>query len=504
MKKILVAVLVVCLFFIGSGVVLMLAPGVEIFGIRYISADVRAFTDSKSLDLDEVKDIYICSDTVKVNITYTNKYNSSVSFCQNFQGFTKTKYDNASLNVYVDSEKNLHIETKEMQKWVYGNNESSSNFLNIELASIYAMNRSLNVYSNSGDITINGDATYKTFTVQTDKNLVITDSIKADDVEISLGNSVNIDNKISAINYKLKSTGGGVNVTNDVVGDLVAQTKGGDIRFVSCNNLTASTGGGSVRAYGEGFNTVRQSANIKTRGGDVYLGNVSTEKQNALCEVKSVSGDIYINAMKDGNITSDRGEILIETARAIIVNTKVGTANVKTIEEQIVVNGRNSDVFLGENGSVNHAKVYTTTGKIKVSNTSGEVDLTSKHRSITLNNLSSEKINIYAGRAFTGENLKGEVTVYANGNINMNFAAITKDVTVSTGTKSNNVNINAGETSYLDVDYDLWSTKGKVASVYTGEELLDEGIKIKTEAKEGKNLIKVKTSYAVIKLTLKI
>ena len=105
------------------------------------------------------------------------------------------------------------------------------------------------------------------------------------------------------------------------------------------------------------------------------MGNVSTVVSDALCNIRSVSGNVHISTMNDGEITSDRGKIRIGKARAIVVNSKVNTVNIDTVTEAIVVNGKNGNVTLGALGYVNNVTVKTTTGKINVQNARGVVDL---------------------------------------------------------------------------------------------------------------------------------
>ena len=60
----LVAILVVCLFFVGSGVILMLAPGLEIFGIRYIGGGHSVAQQQAVLSNLEGESIYIYSNNL--------------------------------------------------------------------------------------------------------------------------------------------------------------------------------------------------------------------------------------------------------------------------------------------------------------------------------------------------------------------------------------------------------------------------------------------------------
>jgi len=498
----LVLVLVVCLFFVGGGVILMLAPGLELFGIRYVGGGTSDYYEKLALSNLEGDSIYIETHGVPVKISYVTTYTSEAELRQNFAGFSKSKYDTADLKVYLDENKNTHIETREMKKWLIGS--KGEEYLNVNLSIIYAQNKNLYINSASSKINVVGNAIYKDFSVITGGAVNVEGSIKAENVKYHSGAKITINDKISAKNYDLKSTGSSIDVTQDVLGDLTVATKGGDVKFVSCNNLKATTGGGNIKTYGSGLNSVRGGATITTSGGDIILGNVATVNENALCNITSVSGDVHISTMKNGNITSDRGKININKARAIVVNSKVNSVNVENVSEEIVVNGRNGNVSLGLSGVVNNVKVYTTTGKINVRNAGGKVHLESRSNTVDFINLSSEDITIISGRDAELSNLQGKVYIKSNGDIDASFFGITDNITIETGTKTDRVNVNGGKTSYLDVDFDIVSTKGKIAKVYVGDNLYYENSKINTGSNAGKHKISIKTSYAKVVVKLSV
>ena len=124
MKKKLAAVLIILicsalLFVIGGALILVFAPGTEIFGIRYVSyGDSNCEVTEPLTEFSGTK-IYVSTNSVPININFTEYYSSEVKFSQKFVGFTRSGFNEAGLNVYTDEEKNLHIETKELVKWIY-------------------------------------------------------------------------------------------------------------------------------------------------------------------------------------------------------------------------------------------------------------------------------------------------------------------------------------------------------------------------------------------------
>jgi len=501
----LVVILVGFLFVVGCGVVLFLAPGTEVFGIRYIAKGRSNCEVVEPLATHTAQNIYLKTHSVPITINYTDYYSAEVKFCQNFVGFTKSKHDVAGVDVTTDENGDIHINVKEMVKWLYAVEFSDDYSLVLTLPKVYANNKSLYIDSVDSDCEIKNGAVYDNFSMSSEGGLKITDgSVYAHNLKYHTEKMINIDSNLSGYNYDLKSTGSSINIKKATEGDIKAVTKSGDVRFVSCKNLKVRTGSGSIRTYGGGFNSVLNSVDIETKGGDISLGSVATLNVDSSCKIYTLSGDVNIKNMKDGNITSERGEIDIGYSRALILTTKIGDINVDEATEGITVNGRNGDVTLGELGTITNVKVTTTTGKIVVKNTYGKVDLISESNSIKLKNSGSSDISVVAGKGVTATDLKGTVYVKANGDIDLGFFGITGNVTIETGGKADKVKIDAGTTSYLDVDYKITSTKGKKAKVYCGEDLIAENSKLDTGYHDGKYKISVKTSYAYVTLKLAI
>ena len=508
-KKLLGIVLVFVLtgvfFVIGCGAILFLAPGTEIFGIRYIASGRSKYEETEALPTWSGETIHVKTYGVPITINYTDYYAAQVEFSQNFIGFTKSGYDKASLNVYEDDAGDIHVETKEMVKWLYALNSKDDYKLVLTLPKVYAADKNLYIESEKSSVEIIGGATYNTFHMVSSGGLTLTNgNVVANDLKYHTSKMINVGENIKAINYDLKSTGSGINIKSATVGDIIAKTKSGDIKFVSCQNLTVKTSSGNIRTYGGGLNSVSKAVNIETGSGDVSLGNVASLDADAKCNITSLSGSVSVSNMKDGTINATRGKVNIGFSRAIIINSKVGDIYVDAATSGIVVNGRNGDVTLGELGTITNAKVYTTTGKISVKNTYGTVELESKSNTVKLKNVGSEAISLKSGREMSATGLKGKVYAKANGDMTLDFVGITDDVTIETGSKADNVNVNAGATSYLDVDYKIVSTKGKVAKVYVDKDIIAENSKIDSGVHEGRHMILINTSYAkvVLKLTV--
>ena len=532
-KKILGIIIIVVLagflFIAGSAVILFLAPGTEIFGIRYVSLGSSKCNVTEPIVGFVGENIYVETNGVPITIEFTEYYASQVQFSQNFAGFTKSDYDKADVNVYTDEEGNLHIETHEIVKWLFAYETDKTFALNIKLSALKNANKNLVINSNESSVEFIGNAVFTNFNMSSQGSLNLNENstITAENFKYHTSKQINVDENIKAKNFDLYSSGSSINLQYASlgdglfeVGDIKAETKSGDIRFISCYNLNAKSSSGNIRCYGEGLNSVKNNVNIETVSGNITLGNVNTNEMANECKITTMSGDVSISTLKDGNIVCERGDVNVDTANNLVITGKVGKINVQQVKDSIVVKGRNGDVSLGASGSLNNVHVTTTTGKIDVKNVysdiPGEVYLDSESNTVNLKLIKSKiitdankkdgskSITIKAGRNLTASGLEGKVYAYANGDINLSFYEIFDNVTIDSGTKVDNINIEVEKTPLNDINYDLQSSKGEYARVYIGDKLQNEGSKIKTDTLEDKPLIKVETSYAKIFLKFAI
>lgn len=488
------------LFVFGSALILFLAPGTEIFGIRYVGAGTSKVDEPLQNLTSFSGDIYIETYSVPITIKYSDYNTTSLYFQQEFVGFTRTDSEKASVECAVDASGNLRIKTTELVPWVYAEKMTSDYELVLTLRAGFDAHKDIYVTSNSSTLLVDGYITCSNFSFVSSEALTINGAISTTNFKYHTNRTITLDDKVTCTNVDLKSTSSNINITKGLAGDIVAETKGGDIRFVSCRNLTATTNSGSIRNYGEGRNTVSGAVSITTRSGDTELGNVGSSAATNKLEIKSTSGSVTITNMYDGEITTDRGKVTIGTARAIVISANIGRVTVESVSSSIVVNGRNGKVYLGTNGTISNPTVRTTTGTIDVSNAVGEVYLESTSNAVTLNNLSSTKIYVHAGRALTATGLQGEVKAYANGACNLTFARVSGNVNVSVGSKCKVLNIDATCNSYAYVDYYLRSTKGTKAKLYAGDELLEENTTIDSGTHAGQYKITATGAYAKIVL----
>ena len=483
------------LFFAGCAMVLIFAPGVEIFGVRWIGKGLSQFQQTETLSSFS-GDIYIETHGAPIIITYNDYYSNNVEFAQDFMGFTKTEYDKANISITYNLG-DVHIKANEMVGFLYSKLGTGDYFLKLNLSTASMQGRNVYVLGKNSSLKIVGNARYGKLEFVSNGGFEVENSVVATDLKIHTGKYLLIDEKISATNYDLKSSGSSIHISKQIPGKLKAETTTGEIRFVSCNSLEATTESGTVRGYGEGLNLVRGAANVKTRSGSVILGNVATIDNSAKCVISSLSGSVSVTNMYDGEITTERGRVFVDTARSLVVTAYLGNVDVNHISRGIVVNGRNGNVSVGNNGYAKDVTVYTTTGSIDISNAKGEIIAESTNGNITLKNDGSNKMSLKAGRKLTAEGLQGEVYAYAkSGDMNLKFDKIDANVTIEVGSKCDNVFVDATCVSYENVNYKLESTKGTKAKVFAGDLLLSENTKIESKINPNNPTITMTSSYA--------
>lgn len=503
---------VAALFFAGSALVLILAPGTEIFGIRYMNSGMSEYTYKDNIS-HFTGDIYIETEAVPITVEYSVDASYYIYYCQNFVGFTRSEHEKASLdaNLITNEEtgkEDLVIKANEMVKWLYAQDLGADYEFKLRLP-IQAANKSLHIKSPSSSVKIDttglGNVAMKNFDVVSEGDFTLKGKIYADTFKLHTNKTININDNIDCLDLDLKSSGGNINISK-AIRNIKAETSVGDIKFLTCQNLDAKTDSGDVKSYNAGLTSVAGYAKIQTKSGFIELGNVSfdttLEAEKRKLEIKSNSGEINVSLANDVVITSERGKVLIGEANKLVINANVGSVVVKTVHESAIINGRNGSVTMGENGTIKNVEVVTTSGKIDVQNTTGQVNLKSTSNAVTYKNLTSENITIHSAKDLNAHGLRGTVNIYTNGDANISFAQVSGDVNIETGGKTDNVNIDATCQDYSTVNYKIESTKGAKAKVFAGESLLVEKTKIESTMVEGQKTINVKTSYAEVVLKL--
>lgn len=505
-KKIwgLVIVIVCCalLAVVGSFVVMVLAPGTEIFGIRYVASGTSKCEElvdfgQVQTDFGSFSDIYVETKNVPININFTDYTSSSVEFCQNFIGLTKSEAKVANLDVHVQNG-DLYIIANEIEPYIYSQKADSFYRFNLNLSPYYK-SKNIIINSKTSSVTISGNASFSNFTMDSEGELSVPEGSTlsvSGKLDVKTAKIVDMKENVTFSTCNIESTGNSINIANSISGDIIAKTKGGDLKFVSCKNLKFESTSGSVKAYKDNSNIVRGSIEATTNGGSISVSQINGE----IIKLETNSGAINIGQMISGEISTSRGKITIDSAKDLVVNSKTGNVRVKNISSTIKVNGKNGKVILGEGGTIANPTVDTTTGEIVVYSATGVVDLYSKSNSVTFENKSSENIKLYSGKKLSAKNLMGQVEAYSKHNGTYVFKEVSGNVSITSGTRADDILIDMTCSPFATVDYSVKSTKSTKAKVYAGENLVAEGSSLESARVQTKYLLKVETSYGAIVL----
>ncbi len=471
-----VVIACIFLFFVVCLLVLFLAPGVEIFGVRYSASGTSEY--SKKVNIQSFAgDIYIETHDVPITIEYTPYFSTNASFSQDFVGLTKTKEKMPSFDAVLDENENLIITTHEIVKWLYSRHDFTYG-LNLQLDVRYR-NKNVHIKSTKSPVKIDGAVECETFELETTGAFKF-DSIKATNFTYKTNKAITINDKIDCINADLSTSSGNIVVEHALQGNLVCKVKNNDVKFVACKNLTITSTGGDIGCAVEGQNAITGNATITTNSGNITLGNMLTD--NSTLKINTISGDVSINSVSNADITAERGKVKIESGKSLVINTRTASTQVNSVTGSIIVNSGFGGVVLGKNGGeVNNPQISTTSGAIEVHGAKGKVQLESTKSKITFENGSSTDITINAGRALSATKLQGKVKLSANGDVSLAFAASPSTFELDAKKKAKKINIDLKCTSFSEVNFDILSTKGKKAKVYAGDALAINESSIKQE-----------------------
>lgn len=486
------------LLFFGTALVLFLAPGFEIFGIRYVANGVVDY--KKEIPLSSFGgELYINAYDAPIEIEYAGVSAPKVVFKQKYVGFTRTPDKQPSIKAEVDANGDLRISTVEIRKFIFASSITDSYLLYVMLP------------QNSRDITINAETSSVTFkgvvgnasrvNVTSKGKFNVQNTMKIGTLNLNTNSDVNLDTNLTLTHATISTGNKYINIKNAVTGDLNLKNTSGNIQFNRCQNLTVNTSSGVVKSSVAGGAVVNGNAKITTRSGSVNLESINGTDTST---ITTKTGTINIKKLNYIDITSNRGNINIGETTSVKIKGGSGDISIAGVNGKVTISATSGSVVLGaENGNViQNPVVNTTTGKIYAYNTMGNVSLTSTHNLIHLKNKNASQIRLSAGRTLTAKNLQGDVNAYANGNVNLHFQNLKKDVTINVGTKCKSVKIDAKCAIFDEVNYQLKSSKNKAASVYKGDTLLVRSNPINATNGVAAPLIKVTGAYQVTTLYL--
>lgn len=457
-KRFAITLLIVlaCALFLSAGfvLVLVLAPGLSVFGLKYIARDTHPVHKETTIqevvggfDGSLIIEAYECP----VIISYSEIGGISgyaVEYHNNYQGFTTSDYEDPSVSIIKDDFGNVVISVKEYQKFVY-ESSSSSRYLKVSIPLNltssgylrYATNLTINAEKSTVtfekfDTSDERTPSFNTVSVKTNGKLQCNTGVLATTFKFETKNKIVVPSDrssfIDAENYELESYNGAIEIYGGVSGNVSAKTSDSNIRLLSCKNLTVETTDGSVFTSKDGESiTVNGVVNIKTTSGSVYLGKINGIGNNV---ISTSSGKVEVEKFNDGEISTNLGNVFVKSSKNINVKSNLGKVEINEIlESSNIETVRGNIVVGGDNLPVGDLKAYSLMGRIEVLSLNGKAELETANGNINLNNTDSNDITIKCGGKLVADGLTGKVNIASEGNVSLTFELITDETRVELG-----------------------------------------------------------------------
>ena len=503
------------MFFIMVGVVvfllasffmvLLIAPGFNIFGIKYIVINTHGLNTGKVKITDVFKQKYGNGDFSGSVIVNSTEVPVIVEFAEagqdyyyqyydNYSGITKSTFDDPSILVERDENGNAVLTVKSFESFIFQNANSTRYIkLFIPLADISvtqypgkqqyiygesdpgAANKyqtNLEINCNTASVTFyNYDKTRApAFNLLKIKTTGIVNyngnQIKAMTFDFETNKTIRLGSSVVSIadakNYNFKTSSGNIIAERELLGDLFASTINGTISLNRCNNFTAKTElGNIVSCFDNRGIRVSGIVDIDSKAGNIDIEQILGQGQN---KIKTGSGNIKIETIKNGEIQTHRGSVDIKSVNNMIISTNMGSVSIEEALESIEVTTKRGKIRLGGEGMIlNSPKAISHLGKIEIIDAIGEVYLETISSDVKFINKNSQNIKIISGGDLDAQNLKGIVDVTVCKTAYLEFDSISQETKVLMKQECSYVKIDALNTKRTSLYYLI---AGKPANLY--------------------------------------
>lgn len=377
----LIVIGVILLACLSLATVLILMPGKEIFGIKYVSAVVGDYKGVVSQTFNS-QDIYIYAYDVPINFTFAEPGNLGVEFVQQYQGYTRAKdtpsiklknRDGNDFNPDQDTDA-VYIYISQYKKFIWSNGQRDF-YLNINVPASYKTNGNIYIETTSSDITLSGASkTLHSLTIKTDGEIKLENKLYIQNLKIETKNDVEIGDNIK---IKPLSTGGvssvevsipheNLTIVNAVEnGDIIFRTSSGNLNFNTCRNLEVYSSSGSIKQPTAQY--IGGSLKFETSSGSVEIDSV----QGTSNSIKSVSGNIKLGfCAGELSIVTNRSNVYLSTVKNAEIQTTTGNISVTYVKGNISASSSRSGSI--ECGTIiGSADFETNKGNITVSGAVG-------------------------------------------------------------------------------------------------------------------------------------
>lgn len=479
------------IFFISIGValccvlvfalVLFLAPGLSVFGIKYIAKGTHIVHETTIISdkLDGYSgSIRLEVEDIPVQVVFSQGFSYQVEYYDNFNGLTSSKIDDPSISYAKADDGTAVIKITSFKKFIYENGNSTRYVkLLMPASNIGEANAGLfdlSIISKNSSVTFyhekeNSNYTpyFRNLKIETSGDIISKTEVIADNYSLKTINAIKIsDDKVSSINatnYNLESTGGKIVVDRDVVGDINATTKNARIQIRSCNNFTANSGFGDVYSASETEGVkVNGVANITTTAGVVKIDSILGVSEKSVISTKT--GNVTIKKLVDADITTTRGFVFINSARKANIKTSSGSITLEEATNLVTAKSKRGKITLGgENAVLYNPTVEADFGKVSIQSASGTVKVTTLKSSVELVNKDSSNVTINAGGSVTATNLIGAVNVETQENAKLDFKLFSQKSTIVGKGENSTIQVNMLNNNSTTFSYVL---EGNDASLY--------------------------------------
>lgn len=429
--------------------VLFLAPGLSIFGIKYIAKGTHIINETAVIAEKMEGETFSGSirlevDDVPVNVIFSQNYTYQIEYYDNYNGLTNSKFDDPSISYSKTADGTAVIKVKSFKKFIYENN-NSSRYINILIPStIVGGTRrgetDLTIVSKTSSVSFadqvndNYDPVFRNINIETSGKITSSTCVTAKTYSLKTINAINIDSdttaSINATNYNLESTGGKIVVAREVLGDISAKTKNARVQVLSCKNLTVDSGFGDVYSSSDEAGVVVSGiANIKTTAGVVKIDSILGVTGTSVVETKT--GNVSIKKAMDIQISTTRGFVNVSSARKAEIATSSGSITLEQATASITAKTKRGKVTLGgENSVLYNPTVESTYGSVKVESASGTVNIQTVLANVEFENKDSSNIKINSGKNLTATKLLGAVNIEVAGEAKIDFKSFTQKSTI--------------------------------------------------------------------------
>ena len=500
-KKILagIGIVLACalLFVVGCTLIMFLAPGVEIFGIRYVAVGQGQYYFNDKMESFS-GDVYIETKEVPITVKYVWGINRvQVEYKQDFIGFTSSPKLDEQLESFVENG-DLHIVGHDTEKFLYShqNIEGDSAFMIVSLPQSFT-GKQVHVKGESSDIVFNaaGSAEQWSVDIDTAGTVSIAGNLSANTLTIKTKQLLTVGTNVSVQTLNIIGGANNITVKDNVAQTLNVETGNGSLIVGEARVLNFKSTSGALKAPSEDKLNF-SSGNIETYSGSIKIDNITGTETTV---IKTTVGNVDIKQANSLEITNTRSATTIEKVGDCKINGGIGIVTIVEATSSLDVETRNGYVYLGSTEkSVTNPTVETSTGKIFASNVSGKLNLTSKNNSVDINASNVVEATIKSGDAVKAKGLKGNIVIECDGELDLEIEKLSGNIDIKTSDNCKKVNVKMLEVELSTFNYDFTSSKARKAYVYAGEELaLEPSSLLKTETVNADlKTVKIATTYA--------